>query len=158
MSVIGIGNPLRHDDAIGIILLHFLKQNEEDFSSKVAFIDGGTGGMNVLHLILEYDTVLIIDAVQHGGKPGQWSFFSSDDVVSQKQQEHISTHISDVFQVILLAKEISQKPNNVFVFGIEPQDLSFGEGLSESLTNHLPELQKQLKEKLHWMSDTFLLK
>ncbi len=156
ICVIGIGNPLRHDDGIGIVLLDFLKQYQKEFPASVSYVDGGTGGMNVLHLFSDYDIILIIDAVEFKGKPGAWVFFSSEEVISQKHLIVNSTHGSDIFQIISIARQLGESPTHVFFFGIEPQDVSFGEGLSESVNNHLPEIQKQLKEKLHWMINTFL--
>jgi len=156
IGVIGIGNPLRYDDAIGIILLDFLKDHGTDFHPNVSFVDAGTAGMNVLHVISEFDIVLIIDAVQMGKAPGSWNFFSYGDVESQKEKEHISTHISDIFQVIELAKRIQKKPEKIYIFGIEPADLSIGQGLSKQVKDNLSTLQEMVKEKLSWMIDSLL--
>ena len=49
IAVIGIGNPLRSDDGIGIVLIEKLIENKESFSKNVDFLDGGTGGFNLLH-------------------------------------------------------------------------------------------------------------
>lgn len=155
-GVIGIGNPLRCDDAIGIILLDFLKSHEEVFHSKVSFVDAGTAGMKVLHIISEFDIVLIIDAVQMGKAPGSWCFFSYDEVKSKKEKEHISTHISDIFQVFGIAEKIGQLPHHLYVFGVEPKDLSVGQGLSDTLQNNLPVLKKNVEEKLVWMIEKVL--
>jgi len=154
-GVIGIGNPLRCDDAIGIILLDFLKTHEARFFSKVSFVDCGTAGMNVLHVLSEFDIVLIIDAVQMGKTPGSWCFFSYDEVKSKKEKEHISTHISDIFQVLLLSQKIHRKPEIIYIFGIEPADLSISQGLSTSVQNNLSTLKEMVKEKLCWMIDSF---
>lgn len=155
IGVIGIGNPFRHDDAIGIILLDFLREHKQEFLSGISLIDCGTGGMNVLHLMSDFDTVLIIDAVKLGKPSGSWSFFSYNDVRTRKHQEPLSTHVSDIFQVIQLSKKIHKKPETIFFFGIEPADLSIGQGLSESVKNNLFIFQEKVKEKLHWMIDSF---
>lgn len=155
ISVIGIGNPLRHDDAIGLILLDFLRENKKDFPSAISFFDGGTGGMNLLHLLTDSSIVLIIDAVQFGGNPGSWRFFSYDEVINTASSSNISTHISNIFEVVLIAKNLDKKPDYLYVFGVEPQDLSLGEGLSQSIQNNMSLIKKALKEKINWMSSTF---
>ncbi len=157
LGVIGIGNPFRRDDAIGIILLDFLKKNEKKHLSNVTFIDGGTGGMNILHPLSDYKVVLLIDAVKFGGTPGQWKFFSYHEVISQKKQGHGLTHISDIFQIVILAKELNQIPKHLYIFGVEPEDTSYGQGLSGSITDNLDTLELCLKDKLHWVIDTLLL-
>lgn len=155
ISVIGIGNPLRSDDAIGILLLDFLRECENNISSNVVFIDGGTGGMNLLHIITDYQVVLLIDAVQFGALPGSWKFFSLDDVINQSSTSNMSTHISDIFEVIMIAKKIGKKPPHLYVFGVQPLDLSFGQGLSEPLQKKLPDLKISLKKKLSYIVETF---
>ena len=154
IGVIGIGNPLRCDDAIGIILLDFLKDHEADFHLNVSFIDAGTAGMNILHVISKFDIVFLIDAVKMGKVPGSWNFFSYDDVKSQMNKEYISTHISDIFQVIEFAKRVKNKPERIFIFGIEPADLSISQGLSKPVKNNLSTLKGMAKKKLCWLIDS----
>ena len=49
IGVIGIGNPLRRDDGIGILLLEKLVERKENMPDDIEYIDGGTGGMNRNH-------------------------------------------------------------------------------------------------------------
>jgi len=55
IGVIGIGNPLRKDDGIGIVLLEKLVEIKDDLPDDIEYIDGGTGGMNLLHLFARFD-------------------------------------------------------------------------------------------------------
>jgi hydrogenase maturation protease len=155
-GVIGIGNPLRRDDGIGLVLLDHLRSREKGFASLVTYIDGGTAGMNLLHYFSIYRMILLIDAVRFGGIPGQWRFFSHNEAISKSTQEHVSTHISDVFQVIRIAQKIGQIPQHLYIFGVEPEDVSVGQGLSDTLQNNLPVLKKSVEEKLGWMIETVL--
>ena len=49
-GIIGVGNPLRRDDGIGIVLLEKLIEKKSDLPEGIEYIDGGTGGMNLLHI------------------------------------------------------------------------------------------------------------
>jgi len=53
--------------------------------------------MNLLHLLAQFDTVMLIDAVDFQGKPGDVRVFSLKDIQSQKKTTILSTHDSDFF-------------------------------------------------------------
>jgi len=138
IGVIGIGNPLRRDDGIGIVLLEKLVEKKDELSSNTELIDGGTGGMNLLHLLARFDIAIILDAVNFDGHPGELRLFTSEEVCSKKISLNISTHESDFLKVIQLSKELEEQPDELFIFGIQPNDTSFGKGLS-------PELQRNIE-------------
>lgn len=134
-GIIGVGNPLRRDDGIGIVLLEKLIEKKSDLPEGIEYIDGGTGGMNLLHILALFDVALIIDAVNLNGKSGESKLFKSEDVCSKKSSINISTHESDILKIINLSKELGEIPDELFIFGIQPKDTSQGDDLS-------PELQK----------------
>ena len=138
IGVIGIGNPLRRDDGIGIVLLEKLIERKDELSSNTELIDGGTGGMNLLHLLARFDIAIILDAVNFDGHPGELRLFTLGEVRSKKISLNISTHESDFLKVIQLSKELEEQPDELFIFGIQPKDTSFGKGLS-------PELQRNIE-------------
>ena len=63
--VIGLGNLLLSDEGIGVHLIRRLSERQDKFPL-VEFIDAGTGGMNVLHLIANRKKAVIIDCVKMG--------------------------------------------------------------------------------------------
>ena len=78
--VIGLGNPLLSDEGIGVHLIRKLSEHQDKFPS-VEFIDAGTGGMNVLHLIANRKKAVIIDCAKMGRKPGTIKRFEPADVL-----------------------------------------------------------------------------
>ena len=149
IGVIGIGNPLRRDDGIGILLLELLQKNKKKFPKHIEFIDGGTGGMNLLHILARFDTVFIIDAVVFKGKPGDIHIFTLDEIKSNKTPIIISTHETDFLHILQLSKELKELPSQLFVFGVQPNDVSPGTGLSTELETILPQLYKKLASEIH---------
>ncbi|MBN1861428.1 MAG: hydrogenase maturation protease [Candidatus Thermoplasmatota archaeon] len=148
IGIIGLGNPLRHDDGIGIELLGFL-QKEKDTSYKEAeLIDAGTGGMNLLHLLSRFDVAVLIDAVDFKGKPGETRLFTLSEIQQKKTPIRLSTHESDFISVLALSKQLNELPQRLYVFGVQPYDLSFGIGLSTQLKKQLPDLKKTLKKEI----------
>ena len=100
IGVIGIGNLLRRDDAIGLILLKKLSERKNELPKDISLIDGGTGGMNLLHLLAKFDVVIIIDAVNFNGNIGESRLFRLEDIYSKKTPITISTHESNFLNII----------------------------------------------------------
>ena len=46
IGIIGLGNPLRHDDGIGLLLLQHLQTQKKILPKNIEYIDDGTNGMN----------------------------------------------------------------------------------------------------------------
>jgi hydrogenase maturation protease len=148
IGVIGIGNPLRKDDGIGIVLLEKLVEIKDDLPDDIEYIDGGTGGMNLLHLFARFDIVVFIDAVNFGGEIAESKFFNSEDVISKNIQIKISTHGSDILKIIQLSKELGENPDEIFIFGVQPQDMTPGTRLSHEIQENIDLLVNNLKVEL----------
>jgi len=146
ICVIGIGNPLRGDDGVGIVLLNKLMQKKNLLPKEIDFIDGGIGGMNLLHVIVQYDIVFIIDAVQLNSKPGSFRIFTADEIELYKKTNCFSTHIDQLSQVIQISKQLGELPKQFFIFGVQPKDISFR-----------LDLTKEVKEKINMIMDHLIL-
>ena len=121
--VIGLGNPLMADEGVGIVLIEELAKQAAAGtlpSEDVEYHDGGTGGMYLLHSIAERQKVILIDCCLMGTEPGTLKRFTPDDVNSVKQMAHLSLHEVDILNVIKMAKQIGQCPDEIVIFGIEP--------------------------------------
>ena len=149
IAVIGIGNPFQGDDGIGLYLLDTLKNKSIPFKIPVDFIDGGTGGMQLFHLSTQYNIILFIDAVQFEGTPGEHIFFSTKDIAfSKKIPNTLSTHSSDLYQMIKTIEDMNDNPPIMYIFGIQPKEITMKDTLSSELQSNLSILQKKLEEKI----------
>jgi len=147
-GIIGIGNPFRRDDGIGIVLLEKLIEKKNNLPQNIEYIDGGTGGMNLLHMLALFDVALIIDAVNFNGHPGESKLFKSEDVISKKPPMNMSTHESDILKIIHLSKELGEIPDELFIFGIQPKDVSQGDNLSPELQKVVASLTSSLQNEI----------
>ncbi len=152
IAVIGVGNPLRRDDGIGIVLLDHLK--EHAYNDMISYIDGGTGGMNLLYLFDRFQVVIVVDAVNFGGDAGEVRFFSVDDVISHKHPVGLSTHQNDVLEIIRISRKLDQCPDQIFVFAVQPADVSIGEGLSSVVESNLDDIIERLEDDIQQVFDS----
>lgn len=143
LGIIGLGNPLRGDDAIGIIILDELKKL--NINKDIEMIDGGEGGFNILHQLQRFDRVLIIDAVDFGGNVGETKLFNIVDTTFENL--HLSTHDINICKVADILRVLGDVPE-IFVLAIQPKEMAYKEGLS-------PELNiKKITEKACKIIDT----
>jgi len=130
--VLGLGNPLMADEGIGIHLIERLAGCAAPCPG-VDFVDAGTGGMSVLHLIEGRDKAIFIDCAFMGQEPGTLRRFTPDEVRSAKVLAHQSLHEADLLRIIALAEQLGQCPGQVVLFGIEPEVVVPRQGISAVL-------------------------
>jgi hydrogenase maturation protease len=138
VAVLGLGNPLMADEGIGVFLIERLSQWADRYPA-VDFIDAGTGGLSVLHQIEGRRKVVFIDCALMNETPGAIRRFTPDEVRSRKVLAHQSLHEADLLRVIAMAKELGQSPEEVVIFGIQPQVIEAGRDLSPALADRVDE-------------------
>lgn len=145
--VLGLGNPLMADDGIGVDLVARFAQEAARYPS-VDFIDAGTGGMSVLHRIDGRRKAVFIDCAYMGEAPGTIRRFTPDEVRSTKVLAHQSLHEADVLRILALAEQLGQAPQQVVIFGIQPQVVEVRQGLSGVLLDRVEQYLAEIRSEL----------
>ena len=145
--VLGLGNPLMGDEGVGGFIIDKLLEKKDSYPG-IDFIDAGTGGMAILHLITERKKVIIIDCAYMNKTPGTIVRFAPQDVKTIKKLFHYSLHEIDILKIINLASQLNQSPYEIVIFGIEPQKVELGEGLSPALQKKTNEYIETIKSEL----------
>ncbi|MFC1761828.1 hydrogenase maturation protease [Planctomycetota bacterium] len=131
-AVLGLGNPIMTDEGIGVVLVQRLAEQGDAYPD-VEFIDAGTSGMKLLHLLEGRAKAILIDCAYMDESPGTMRRFAYDDVESVKDLPDLSLHEGDLLQLLRLAKQLGTCPSEVIIFGIQPQELAPGHALTETL-------------------------
>ena len=131
--VAGLGNPLMGDEGIGNYLITKLEGLSKRWPL-VEFIDVGTGGMSLLHIIAGWPKVIFIDCAFMRCPPGAMKRFTPDQVQSEKPLAHQSLHEADILKVIELSAQLQQSNQEVVFFGIEPEKVELKQELSKTLS------------------------
>lgn len=76
VAVIGVGNTLMGDDGVGIEIVEGL--NRQELGNDVELVYGGTAGMALVRYFLECELVIVLDAIDAGGEPGEIFRFHPD--------------------------------------------------------------------------------
>jgi len=137
--LLGVGNRLRGDDAVGSLLVERLQGKVN-----IPMIDAGDVPENYLGPIEDSgaDIVLVVDAADMGANVGDVAVFD----IEQVQGLSVSTHTANLglmFKVIP-----SEKRPQVILLGIQPGNLDLGQGLSKSVQETLDSLDEMLVSSL----------
>lgn len=134
----GLGNPLMGDEGIGTEIVRRLSERSARHPS-AEFVDVGTGGLTVLHLIEGRRKAVFVDCALMAMAPGTVRRFTPEEVRSNKVLAHQSLHEADLIRVIDMARQLDQAPEEIVLFGIQPERVELRQGLSETLTIRLEE-------------------
>ncbi len=141
--VFGIGNTLMADDGAGVIVLEHLT----DIPDNVELVEMATGGISLLHYFDGVDRAIIVDAVDFGGKPGEFRIFKPEEVDSIKTVGY-SLHDVDILNVLKIAAQMGTLPREVFIAAIQPASLEMGKPLSPEVAGALAELAREVMKLL----------
>ncbi|MCP4452231.1 MAG: hydrogenase maturation protease [Planctomycetes bacterium] len=145
--VLGLGNPIMSDEGVGPALVQRFMDKAEDYAL-TEFVDVGTGGFSLLYHLEGVDRVVFIDCALMGDEPGTLRRFTCDQVQTVKRLAHFSLHEGDLLTLIDKAKELGQCPEEIVIFGIEPELIEFGLGLTETLSGRMDEYVAQIDKEL----------
>jgi hydrogenase maturation protease len=114
----------------------------------VDYLDGGCGGMYLLHSMAGRRKVILIDCCLMGAEPGTLARFTPDDVQTVKKMAHLSLHEVDILKVIELARQIDQCPETIVIFGIEPVRIEPQMHINDTLRQRLPDYLDAITDEL----------
>jgi hydrogenase maturation protease len=164
LVVIGLGNPLRGDDGVGPRLVEELTRR--GLPEGVTALDGGTGGLALLHVLEGWQRAVIVDAADVGREPGQFVRFTPEQARLVQAADHVSLHQAGLSETLSLANALGQTLPDLVIFGVQPAKIGWGEGLSQSVEAALPaltdailveimgQLPGQLPEGEHYAQDS----
>lgn len=139
--ILGMGNPILSDDAVGLALAELLR-------NKIRGADVAASamiGLSLFDLIMGYDTVFIIDAMTtKEGKMGELKKIGADDRCGTL---HLFTsHGLNVFELMELGVQCGfEMPRLAAVYGVEiGNEVAFDESLSPELCEKLPAIAAEI--------------
>ncbi len=136
--VLGVGNVLLTDEGVGVRALNEL-QRRYTFPENVELLDGGTSGIELLRHIRKRDYLIIIDVMKFDQKPGTVGRIEGDEVPAAFRIR-ISPHqlgLSDLLAAAMLTDEL---PENLVLFGVEPESIDIGLDLTDTVEASLEKL------------------
>ena len=129
--VLGIGNILLRDEGVGVRIVEAIEQRYR-LPPGVDLLDGGTAGMDLLHILTEYDRLIVCDAINSKAAPGTIVTLTDEEVPAYFRSL-MSPHQLGLSEVLATLKLLGRGPRSVTLFGVVPEDLALGTELSPTL-------------------------
>lgn len=143
MVVLGIGNTLLGDDAVGIHVVRHLETRKcaSLFAgTRIELIDGGTLGYLLIDRISGADGLIIIDSANIREAPGSIRVFSEekiDDFLAQNTSSSVhEVGLIDLLQMLNLSNEA---PERCALIGIQPELIGWAAELSPAVSAAVPD-------------------
>lgn len=138
--VLGLGNLLLRDDAVGLRLLALLEERH-GADARLQFVDGGTQGLALVSLLAGRRAVLMLDAVRCGDPAGTVQHVV--DAFDRSPRGHAGAaggaHQLNAGDLLLATQLLGSVPGRATVVGIEPAIVRTGIGLTAAVEAALPE-------------------
>jgi len=130
--VIGVGNALRHDDAVGLEVARRLRERAGAEGIEVLEQEGEA--IALLDMWEQADAVVLVDAARSGSAPGTIHRVDATfEPVPAQLLGSSSTHAVGIDEAIELARALGRLPARVVVYGVEGRRFEAGIGLSEEI-------------------------
>lgn len=133
--ILGVGNPLQGDDAIGPTLVDLLRGRIE-----ATLINGSEVPENYLSSICaaQPEVVLIVVALELSAEPGSMAVLDADRL---RAIENFTRNPGLAFLVVMIQDRTEAE---VIVVGIQPEDTAFASAMSPSVHQTLHSLEEML--------------
>jgi hydrogenase maturation protease len=144
LKIIGIGNALRGDDAIGPLIIEELEKDKNRLPAKL--IDAGADAFTVLEHLMETDPVLLIDCAKMGINPGEVKIFNVDEATITQAAKVVSLHgfgFGDVYKIARGMGEVAPCK----IIGVEPKTVAFDTNLSEEVKRSIPNILRLIQKE-----------
>ncbi len=148
--LLALGNPILCDDGVAFHILEHMRDSLPTDTDGLSIEEACTGGMDLLAFILDFDRVLILDAVLTRKVPaGTVGVFRVDEL---KESIHAdSPHHTNFATAIELGNRLhpDRMPEEVLIIGVEVDNiLDFTEELTAPVAEAVPEAAARATEIL----------
>jgi hydrogenase maturation protease len=152
--VLGIGNELYGDDAVGIHVIRYLKKELGDKKQASAWLkhadfeECSLSGLSLLDVVVGYDKLIIVDAIK---KPDPHT--GRIHLLEKKDLKYIpgpSPHYVSVPQALEIGEKLGLKmPKEIRIVAVEAKNMyNLGETLTPEMKAALPSIVRKVKRVL----------
>lgn len=148
ITVIGIGNVLEGDDALGPTVVR-LFEAAYAVPEDVSVVDGGTPGLDLTAYMAELEALVVVDAMKlKGGAPGQLKVLDKPGILDRGPIIAMSPHEPGLRESIMHAEFQGVAPRVVKLIGVVAGSIDFGCRLTPEVRAALPAAVEQVRLEL----------
>jgi hydrogenase maturation protease len=156
--VIGVGNRLRGDDAIGLVAAERLRTRLVGLPITCArFLLSDGDSPALLAAWAGERRVLLLDALRAGAAPGTVHRVEASEapLAARLAGSGASTHGLGVAAAVELGRALGRLPASLVIYGVEPEATEHGAPLSDPCERALEPLLQAVEEELRCMNSAW---
>jgi hydrogenase maturation protease len=128
--ILGLGNPVVSDDGVGVHVVERLRAGT--LPPGVELEEAGASGLAILDLVVGYDRLVVVDAIDVGRPAGTVLELDAADLERLSARHMVSPHDADLLTTLRLGRELGlELPTEVACVAVQVADL---ETLAEECT------------------------
>lgn len=159
--VIGLGNPILTDDGVGVKVAYAVgdalaaphtsgsKEVEHD---DVTVTEASVGGLRLMEMMLGYDRVILVDALQHpDARPGSIRRMTLEDLRTITPTQHSAcAHDTSLATALELGRQMGlHLPQELTIYAIGVENITyFGEHPTPAVARAIPEVTRAVLAEL----------
>lgn len=148
--VLGLGNVLHTDDAVGVRVIQRLR-DVACLPPGITLIDGGTLGLELLSIAAGAQRLLVVDAIEAGVAAGTLVRYGHQEL--RALAGGASAHELGLGDLLAALSLLGAEPEEIVLLGLQPASLVLGTTLSPAVEAGLDDLnQAVLAEIARWTS------
>jgi hydrogenase maturation protease len=134
--LLGMGNPILSDDAVGVRLARDFKERLAGHPGLEVVEECSVGGLNLIDVLRGYERAIVLDSLATAERvPGAWHHFDDDAL---RETAHLTNlHDANFATALELGRRIGvplPKPGRIHIFAVEVEDNStFSERMTPAL-------------------------
>ena len=146
--VLGLGNPILTDDGVGIHVVRALagRLNRPD----VEVAEACLGGLRLLDVVVGYDRIILVDAIQAGGQAGQVYRLGPNELPSTLHAA--SSHDLSLSTAMELGRRLGMvlpEDEAITILAVEVEDvITFGETCTPHVQAVIPRVVLMVLEEV----------
>ena len=153
IAIMGFGNPVRSDDAVGIYVIEQLRQHLEE-ADHISVFDMGTSAFEVLFQLKGHTQIILVDAVLNTSDPVGTLYRVPASEVERAPQDDpmVFLHSLKWDQALSYAKKMLQDeyPKNIQVYLVAIDDTRLEVNMSESVRQAGDRVVQHILEEIAW--------
>jgi len=138
--VLGVGNDIKRDDAVGLRVTEALERRRED--DGLDFRTMTSGRIMLVEELRGYDRAFLIDAIKtESGDAGDWYRLEPGDVEPDEESSGMATHDVGLGTLTRLGEAMGESMPEITIFAIEaPEPFAFGDEMTDAMADAVPDL------------------
>ncbi len=148
--ILGMGNPILTDDAVGVRLARDLHRRFGDPPGVRWLEECSVGGLNLMDVLADCDRALVFDSIRtRDALPGAWHRFTAGDLRETMNLRNV--HDANFATALALGRLAGLRlpaDAEIHIFAVEIVDnLTFGERMTEGMEARYPALLSEIGEE-----------